>query len=634
MSENLFNKKELLSIKLASPYVKHDKTAETTLKEAKKFLNGENRSFEDMLQWVNESELILPQEKHLDENGRDYLGMTPEDYLLIDKYIHQTSIVSERKVYGGKLGELKSANKKKQRSFFYFRVGKYEEVEERYKNPAVLKALRYQAKKWLEKEKQRDAVGNYTPYNYTKDDYNAIIEYLTTCLFRVPTHCSLENYQARVLDDLRRVREARSRYSYKYLFSNQKLVSLFVEAHTWKHSVEPPYYRKFMFSSDKEAFDVEHIINNPTLVFSLNKELLSLYFKDASVEEVNQLLELGKSTSWGIPGANERFHPGPMWPILDSPKEKIIVETEENIKKDKHLSSLFANKVISVQPHSPALFSAYTVDIEKLRKNTELEEKLWFGFMASSVGSLMIGAYHLVVTGGMELTIISIGCMFLSLTVGLPLMVSSEKKLKSLTTNKTTTETIESDSNTNHAVTDLKEAYARIASYETDPWKAISYPAFNDVSTPEVSDMFKSLKKAQRLVDNNADNDKLVNAVDDLWVDIKKAEEKAKKMAWSEFSESEQKDFFLAKSLIKQIDDKATTQETRATYYNQLKKVFDRLNEKRDNIPVKIVGEIEAKHSLQIEKLNSTSVEAVVTSYGRGDFFSHGIDVIKYTETD
>lgn len=158
---------------------------------------------------------------------------------------------------------------------------------------------------------------------------------------------------------------------------------------------------------------------------------------------------------------------------------------------------------------------------------------------------------------------------------------------------------------------DFADAQSRIASYETDIDKALKYPAFNDVTVPQVSDMIIQLRKCRRQHDRIASGGSVdhtalsafVDAVDELWVRIAAAEETAKKLGWSKRSVAEQKDLKRAQDLLAHINDATYSEQVRTNFFSQLKQVVDRLNRERDIVPVKIVGEIEAKSRKEIESM-------------------------------
>lgn len=143
---------------------------------------------------------------------------------------------------------------------------------------------------------------------------------------------------------------------------------------------------------------------------------------------------------------------------------------------------------------------------------------------------------------------------------------------------------------------DFQEAQQRIASYEIDIEKALSRPAFNDVTVPEVSEMVVQLRKCKRLVTSElsaVNASTVANEVDDLWVKVKAAEITAKRIAWSRISTAEQKDLKAALELVKQANDAGNPDELRRNLYSRLKQVVNRLDAGGVTIPAKIVEQVE-----------------------------------------
>jgi hypothetical protein len=135
-----------------------------------------------------------------------------------------------------------------------------------------------------------------------------------------------------------------------------------------------------------------------------------------------------------------------------------------------------------------------------------------------------------------------------------------------------------------------------VASFETDPAKAITYPAFNDVTVPEVSALAKTMRTAQDLesaTDRNAPvggSDRLLGAyreaVAAFETTVATAERAAQRIAWSHLSDEERKDLRLAQHLLAQASDTGNTDEARTTFYARLQTVVRRLN---DRHPVTII---------------------------------------------
>lgn len=157
------------------------------------------------------------------------------------------------------------------------------------------------------------------------------------------------------------------------------------------------------------------------------------------------------------------------------------------------------------------------------------------------------------------------------------------------------------------------EAIATVASYEIDVVKAIDYPAFNDISVPEVSAMSKAMRRVQDIefqVDKDSaigGSDELLesyrDAVDEFVTAVEVAEAKAKQIRWKTIPAEEREDLRLAKKLLAQAEDPGNPENMRHNLYQRLKKVIDRLNESHGStlVPTKTVGAIEEQTRLLIE---------------------------------
>lgn len=150
---------------------------------------------------------------------------------------------------------------------------------------------------------------------------------------------------------------------------------------------------------------------------------------------------------------------------------------------------------------------------------------------------------------------------------------------------------------------DYADALARVASYETDFDKALRYPAFNDVTVEETATMVKHMRTCRHHADSGSsvDANVLKDAVDELWVAVLAAERRAKKIALTGVTDEERKGLEQAQKLLVQIRDHGNTEEFRATLYDQLRRVVNRINATDDVVPTKIVAEIETKAALGIE---------------------------------
>lgn len=150
---------------------------------------------------------------------------------------------------------------------------------------------------------------------------------------------------------------------------------------------------------------------------------------------------------------------------------------------------------------------------------------------------------------------------------------------------------------------DYKDAFARIISYEMDFDKALAYPAFNDMTVKETSAMIRQMKKCERLKDSVTEATAFAfkDEVDELWVTILAAERRAKKISHSGVNNEERKGLEQAQKLLVQIRDDANTEAMKATLYEQLRRVVNRINTKDDVVPVTMVKEIEATTARSIE---------------------------------
>lgn len=141
---------------------------------------------------------------------------------------------------------------------------------------------------------------------------------------------------------------------------------------------------------------------------------------------------------------------------------------------------------------------------------------------------------------------------------------------------------------------DYDKAVAVITSYELDIIKAVKYPAFNDITVNEVREMHMLLKKAGRAI-KAEEAVKARKLVDELTLAVRAAERTAMRLAWSDMTESEQKDLQLAQNLIIQANDSGNTEEMRAVMYERLRKVVERLNSAHTIVPKSTVVLIEER---------------------------------------
>lgn len=151
---------------------------------------------------------------------------------------------------------------------------------------------------------------------------------------------------------------------------------------------------------------------------------------------------------------------------------------------------------------------------------------------------------------------------------------------------------------------DFADAKAHISSYETNMTKALTRPAFNDVTVPAVNTMIKQLRKCRSLaqdVDSGSVSAReFADAVGELWVDVAAAEQAAKRIAWSQVSDEEQKDLKLALQLVSQANDSGNTDELRANLYSRLRTVVQRLDSRGVTMPEPMILELESRSAKEI----------------------------------
>lgn len=184
-----------------------------------------------------------------------------------------------------------------------------------------------------------------------------------------------------------------------------------------------------------------------------------------------------------------------------------------------------------------------------------------------------------------------------------------------------------------HVRDEHKTAMGVFSSYESDPWLAITYPAFNDVNVDEVSAMIKSMKTAERFftrreierLDDDISRNRARHlpdesvyrdyaaSVDDFVVSVERAKKTAEKLADSIFTEAEKKLLNRARWLLTHAEDVANTDDMKENYYQQLKKTIDKLNESHTIVPTRVVAEIESAARLLItDGSDSSAVNAIV----------------------
>ena len=160
-------------------------------------------------------------------------------------------------------------------------------------------------------------------------------------------------------------------------------------------------------------------------------------------------------------------------------------------------------------------------------------------------------------------------------------------------------------------ITRHNETRRTVLGYETDIKLAIAYPAMNDMSEEATRNMVTAMKNAGILHDNLKDNQQTVNstqlsefrdAVFSFENAVEIAVNNAKRIKTSNMSEDDKKDFRLASQLLTHASDRGTPDDLRENYMKQLKKVIDRINERRNFvIPTEAVSGIEKVVRLEIE---------------------------------
>jgi cell division FtsZ-interacting protein ZapD len=146
-----------------------------------------------------------------------------------------------------------------------------------------------------------------------------------------------------------------------------------------------------------------------------------------------------------------------------------------------------------------------------------------------------------------------------------------------------------------------------MASYETDPALAIDYPAFNDVTVPEVKAMVSALRHATHLEDSSQITKAVGGSLDllrefeaavleySLTIDL--AERAARRLRWSHLPQDDQKDLNQIKALLDHAMNAGTPDEARHSYYAQLQRAIKRLNQRHG------IAVIPASATAQIEEL-------------------------------
>lgn len=157
----------------------------------------------------------------------------------------------------------------------------------------------------------------------------------------------------------------------------------------------------------------------------------------------------------------------------------------------------------------------------------------------------------------------------------------------------------------------------RMASYETDPALAIDFPAFNDVTVPEVSAMAKALRTATSLEDateRDADvggSDALLaqfqDAVHEFGGAVDTAERKARTLRWSHLPAADRDDLDTIQALMAHAMSAGNTDEARRTYYAKLQRMIRKLNDRHGApiVPTTALAEIEDRARLALKAVTT-----------------------------
>jgi hypothetical protein len=142
------------------------------------------------------------------------------------------------------------------------------------------------------------------------------------------------------------------------------------------------------------------------------------------------------------------------------------------------------------------------------------------------------------------------------------------------------------------------------ASYETDMSKLIDLPLMTDMREPVVIDLHKALKTAASLAPKSQtkygytpiQDSAFFKAVNDLEVAFRTAEQTAKKVAWSRFTDEERRSLSTAKKLLSLAVDSGASPAERQAAYRRVFKELQGLIE----FPEKARFEIESRHQLSL----------------------------------
>lgn len=558
---------------------------------------------EEMLDQTDpmKSERIKTFYSYLDVDGKDKLGMTQEDYHLISRYF----AISEHK------------SKKRSQEFFKLSRGMYDQVDERSQSTEYIRAVFLRARSWIEKCWENPMTGRHYSIGsggYTGQDFDLILEHLISeCLTKEPAYSSRETYLKFVIRDISMVRESRLTYSINGMSNEfKRMETLLEDAHMWKHGTKPPRSRHMLSEETMSKYREA----DPVAGESADGDFAE-YTAEQVKEELDRIVESMKGEERAR--AIDEFVRSRNLDPADY--KKYFTKYAKSYVFEHYVDPLLSSStgVLAVLA-APAGMGTFLASGDPMMSFVFAMALIFPASIPWFFASYHVGFrnYAKQVNEGAEIPESRVEKSTRGAAEAF-LITGSGKPAK-------TDPTAERLAN---AETELKEMYAVIASYETDVSKAISYPAFNDVGNRAVSTMFKQLRKCERaLSEINLERDKngrfsgdkslvsgFVDKVDELVIDVESAKAEAERIAWSDVSESERSDLKTAQGLIAHASDPANTEDMRATFYAQLRRVVNRLNNTRKIIPTPIVGEIEKASMLLLEASvdNGASVSDVLS---------------------
>lgn len=396
------------------------------------------------------------------------------------------------------------------------------------------------------------------------------------------------------------------------------------KAMQWKHGqlrikdqLEYPILG-FFHKNSLWHFDLKTLLSMPT-------EMLSLYFRKSKVSEVQALLE-----DWSHDSSAFDLFEKSLINMRYVLKEQMSEEYANTVFYQVHnslITAIICLEKKDIQPDADRRAMKHLMSSEVLRnlymKSIPWYRRLTHNSRMRNMGQLLTAYLFESIIVSQRYTIeqleITWNPYFLSiyenvshhsLEVPPDSLTPSSVKLRLTTGEQENDKTLageiensgqiqELEKGFDQAVEKLESMKKEIASYQFDFGKAISYPAFNDVTVPEVTAMYKQLSKTENLL-MKVSNDKsktllheFIESVDVLAIDFKVAQRRAESLAHDQYSEEERKYFILAENLFRQAKDEGNTQKMRQNYYVKLQEVLERLNKSTEVIPYEIVQEIE-----------------------------------------